>query len=94
MVATRDDDMQNRHGQELTVQVWYPSVQPDDDVHLYGGFYDNGVPDGGDIDCTQSHPVVVFSHGNGGIRYQSFSLENISHLTGILLLHPIMLETH
>ena len=36
--ATRDEDMINRHGQELTLQVWYPSSQPDDDIHVYGDF--------------------------------------------------------
>ena len=71
-IATRDEDMINRHGLELTLQVWYPSSEPDDDIHLYGDFFDNGIPDGGKIDCSVIYPVVMFSHGNGGIRYQSF----------------------
>ena len=87
-IATRDEDMINRHEQELTLQVWYPSSQPDDDTHLYGGFYDNGVPDSGEIDCSQTYPVVVFSHGNGGIRYQSFFFAEYLASHGFIVVAP------
>ena len=58
-----DEDMINRHGQDLTLQVWYPSSKPDDDIHLYGDFFESGIADGGDIDCSRTYPIILFSHG-------------------------------
>ena len=62
-IATRDEDMINRHGQELTLQVWYPSSEPDEDIHLYGDFFESGIADGGDVDCSVMYPVVLFVMG-------------------------------
>ena len=87
-IATRDEDMINRHGQELTLQVWYPSSQPDDDIHLYGDFFESGIADGGDVDCSKTYPVVLFSHGNGGIRYQSYFLAEHLASHGFIVVAP------
>jgi predicted dienelactone hydrolase len=87
-IATRDEDMINRHDQELTLQVWFPSSQPDDDIHLYGDFFESDIADGGDIDCSQTYPVVLFSHGNGGVRYQSFFFGEYLASHGFIVLSP------
>ena len=62
-------------GKELTIEVWYPAApavgdEPDtywpDLNFVFGGYRDaSPVPDGA------PYPLVAFSHGYGGIRYQS-----------------------
>ena len=77
----------------LTVEVWYPAVATDSDVP---GPYEEGVlrfeghairdapadPRGG------PRPVVAFSHGNGGIRFQSFFLAEHLASHGFVVVAP------
>lgn len=57
-------------GLTLPVQVWYPTDAAEADV-----VYDGLVPGRAAVDapptCGGARPVVVFSHGNGGMAVQS-----------------------
>ena len=63
----------DHRGHDLTVEVWYPAVDPGTDPEPY-----EEVPITGsahrDAEADQRgapYPLVAFSHGFGGIRYQS-----------------------
>lgn len=69
--GTRTHTYTRADGQEVTVQLWYPTSDEMGTAVRYDGFLDgeswvDAVPD-----CQTKRPVVVFSHGNGGIRWQS-----------------------
>jgi predicted dienelactone hydrolase len=59
---------------ELTVQVWFPASEAGDDPYTYDGFFEASAREDGVPDCAAPRPVMVFSHGNKGIRYQSVYL--------------------
>jgi len=88
IVATRADRMINRHGQELDVQYWYPTLEAREDLHVYDDIIVAGVQDRGTPDCSQERPVVMFSHGNGGMRYQSFFLTEYLASHGFVVVAP------
>jgi len=58
---------------DLTVQVWAPTEDP---RGTFGVEYDELLSgeawSQGDLACEQPRPVVMFSHGNSGARWQSF----------------------
>ena len=58
----------------LTGQVWYPTQESDEDIHAYDGLVESLAMDGVEPDCSETRPVLVFSHGNSGMRYQSIFL--------------------
>lgn len=61
-------------GVETTLQVWYPTDETDGSLHEYDDLFTYGALDGDDPTCAFTRPVVMFSHGNTGIRYQSMFL--------------------
>lgn len=77
----------------LTVEVWYPAVATAEDV---GGTYEEGILrfEGGAIRDAPpdprggARPVVAFSHGNGGIRFQSFFLAEHLASHGFVVVAP------
>jgi len=60
----------------LPVQLWYPTTAGPEEAHAYDplDLTEGSVVPGGPGACRQRRPVVVFSHGNGGVGYQTFSL--------------------
>lgn len=72
--ATFLDVATNSGGLALDLQVWYPAAEPDDDAHEYDDFYEGTARDGGTAACDAPRPVLVFSHGNTGMRWQSLFL--------------------
>ena len=58
-------------GLTLPVQVWYPAADTDGAPALYDGFFAGTALDGPTPDCGDTRPVMMFSLGSGGIRYQS-----------------------
>ena len=69
-VGTFDADIAGPDALTLTAQVWYPSSEAQGDTVNYGlleGEATEDLP----ADCSTVRPVLVFSHGNGGLRYQS-----------------------
>lgn len=87
-VGTRDDSFLNRHGQTLNIQFWYPTDEVRDELHEYDGLLSGTAQDGGAARCDQVRPVVVFSHGNGGMRYQSYFLMEFLASHGFMVVAP------
>jgi predicted dienelactone hydrolase len=88
IVATEDDSFMNRHGQELQIQFWYPTTEERSGVHEYDDIIEGSVQSGGTPDCSQKRPVVLFSHGNGGMRYQSYFLMEYLSSHGFVVVAP------
>lgn len=61
-------------GLDYTVQVWFPASTASDDPYRYDDFIEGTARDDGVPDCAAPRPVLVFSHGNVGVRYQSIFL--------------------
>ena len=55
----------------VATQVWYPSTQSTGEYVRYDGVFDGESWEGAMADCSMPRPVVVFSHGNGGVRWQT-----------------------
>jgi dienelactone hydrolase len=52
--------------------VWYPAAaDADGDTVNYDDIVPGGALDSPPADCAATRPVMVFSHGNGGVRFQS-----------------------
>lgn len=54
---------------DLTVSIWYPAVPTDGDPQFPGSV---AITDASPDDAEAPYPVVVFSHGYQGIRFQSY----------------------
>ena len=66
-------------GLELTVQVWFPARETDGARIKYDGLLQGEALVGGTPDCASPRPLAAFSHGSGGIRYQSpFLVEHLA----------------
>lgn len=74
-VGTEEVEITGSTGVSLTVQLWYPAVEGSDgDLHAYDGFAMGTALDGPEPRCDRARPVLLFSHGNSGIRFQSIFL--------------------
>ena len=90
-VSTQSVEVMSRHGFELPTQVWYPTTEESDDLHVYGDIKESPMAiDDADPDCSQIRPVVAFSHGNTGMRFQSYFLESTSPHTATSSLRQTM----
>jgi predicted dienelactone hydrolase len=87
-VGTRDDSFANRHGQELNIQFWFPTEEVREGLHEYDGIITGTAQDGGAVNCLEPRPIVLFSHGNGGMRYQSYFLMEYLASHGFLVVAP------
>jgi predicted dienelactone hydrolase len=66
------DVVADTSGGELHLQVWYPAASgADEDTVRYDDLIQGDALDEPPADCAQPRPVMVFSHGNGGMRFQS-----------------------
>lgn len=87
-VVTKDTSITSRDGLELPLQIWYPSENPSNEIHIYGDIREGGASDSGSIDCSEKRPVVMFSHGNQAMRYQSYYLTEYLSSHGYIVLAP------
>jgi len=82
-------------GRTLQVDVWYPV----DSVHeggpksryeipIFGSAEAPRALDGPPISKRERFPLVIFSHGNGGIRFQSFFLTEVLASHGFVVVAP------
>ncbi len=74
IVGSEDYEIAGPDGVELTVQVWYPASEADDEPYAYVGTFAGTAMEDGVPDCSRARPVLLFSHGNTGMRYQSIFL--------------------
>jgi predicted dienelactone hydrolase len=88
LAGTEAYDLTGSSGVELTVQVWFPASEADEDLYEYDGLITYGAADDGVPDCSRPRPVVMFSHGNSGIRYQSMFLTEWLAARGYLVVAP------
>jgi predicted dienelactone hydrolase len=60
------------HGVELEVQVWHPAAADATGTPArYGGLLEGAALADVPAACDGPRPVVIFSHGNGGVNFQS-----------------------
>lgn len=80
-IGTYDAQITGSTDVGLTVQVWYPSEESGADDIVYDGLYGGNATAGLAASCAESRPVMMFSHGNNGIRWQSAYLAEhlVSH---------------
>ena len=88
LAGTEQETAPSREGISLPVQVWFPAVEATDDVHVYDELITGGAYDDSNPDCSQPHPVLVFSHGNSGIRYQTWSVMEFLASHGWIVVAP------
>jgi predicted dienelactone hydrolase len=70
-VGTVEGQFVDSVGVSIPVQVWYPSADSDGTPVSYDGLYPGESWESAQAVCDTPHPVVMFSHGNTGIRWQS-----------------------
>ena len=86
--ATFDDVTVGSSGVELRLQVWYPSSEEPGEAVVYDGVWPGEATDDLAADCGGPLPVVVFSHGFGGVRWQSAFLAEHLASHGYLVVAP------
>ena len=69
--ATTETTITGASGVELKVQVWYPSTETDGETVTYDGLLAGEALEDLEPDCSETRPVLLFSHGYGGVRWQS-----------------------
>ncbi|MED5374282.1 MAG: hypothetical protein VX899_24905 [Myxococcota bacterium] len=78
-----------RGGETLPVQVWYPSREGDlGDVVEYDGIWTDQARSQGEAACGVPRPVILFSHGNGGVRWQSTFFTEMAAAHGYIVVAP------
>lgn len=80
-VVTRSD------GVDLPVQVWYPTTETGAGTTYDGVLAGTAVEDAAP-DCAAMRPVLMFSHGSGGVRYQSIFLTEFLATHGWVVVAP------
>ena len=70
------------------LQIWFPTSEPSGSLAEYDDLLEGIAVRGGPADCSQTRPVVVFTHGNGGIRWQSIFLTEQLASHGYVVVAP------
>ena len=70
-VGTMDAEIVGSTGVDLKVQVWFPADAPGTETVVYDFLLDGNAYTDVSPSCAESHPVLLFSHGYGGVRWQS-----------------------
>ncbi|MBL8617020.1 MAG: hypothetical protein JNM72_15525 [Deltaproteobacteria bacterium] len=89
LVGTYASAFTSRDGLELPVQIWYP-VDPEDQgfLHEYDGLVTGAALNDATPRCDGLRPVALFSHGNGGVRFQSVFLTEHLASRGWIVVAP------
>lgn len=69
--GTAELEITGSDGLPLTVQIWYPTAEGAGPTVFYDGALLGDAFPGAAPDCAEPHPLVAFSHGSGGVRWQS-----------------------
>jgi predicted dienelactone hydrolase len=88
LVGTDEAALTGQTGTELTVQVWFPAASTGDDVYRYDDWVAAEAMERGLPACDTVRPVVLFSHGYGGVRYQSTFLTERLASQGFVVVAP------
>ncbi len=92
LIGTDEREATSREGLLLPVQVWFPTRDTTDDTYVYDDLIPGAAGQGADPDCAQVRPVMVFSHGNSGIRYQTWSVMEFFAGHGWIVVAPDHVE--
>lgn len=91
MVGVTTHVLQREEGLPLNLEVWYPAV-PDEDseITIYDELFRLRLDAwrDADPDTRGTYPVVLFSHGFGGIRFQSAFLTEHLASHGYVVIAP------
>ncbi|MFZ5475309.1 MAG: alpha/beta hydrolase family protein [Myxococcota bacterium] len=75
IAGTEDDVFAGPGDATQPVQVWFPASEAGDDPYAYGdGLLEGTAREDAVPDCAEARPVLVFSHGNGAMGWQSIFL--------------------
>jgi predicted dienelactone hydrolase len=86
--ASYEDLVPGPGGLELPVQVWFPASEADEDPYEYDDLWSASALEDGVPDCSQPRPVLLFSHGNSGMRFQSVFLTERLATRGWVVVAP------
>lgn len=87
-VGTTELSFVGQTGVEMRVQVWYPTTENTTMLHQYDGLYMDTALDVPVPDCSAVRPVMAFSHGNQGMRWQSTFLTEWMATHGFVVIAP------
>jgi len=89
VAATWATEIDGPDGVRLPVQVWYPtSTETVGTPHRYEGLVEGTALDDVLPLCAGVRPVALFSHGHGGVRFQSIFLMEHLAARGWIVLAP------
>lgn len=75
-------------GLDTPVQVWFPASEADEEPYVYDDILEGGAREDGVPACDTPRPVLVFSHGNSGVRYQSMFITELLATHGWVVVAP------
>ena len=87
-VGTTDVTIVGRTGVELVVQVWYPTDSASTRLYPYMGEFAGIALDAPAPLCDEVRPVLAFSHGNIGLRWQSIFMTEHLASHGFVIVSP------
>jgi predicted dienelactone hydrolase len=70
-VGTRRESFLSKDGYDIPLQIWYPTADAEGSEVFYDSVFPGESWDLASPDCSSARPVLMFSHGNTGIRWQS-----------------------
>ena len=88
VAGTLDDQLTGGTGETLTVQVWFPSTDVGQTTVSYDSIYAGDAFTDVSPACDGPRNVLLFSHGYGGIRWQSPFLGDHLSSHGWLVVAP------
>ncbi len=87
-IGTDATDITGSWGTAITVQTWFPRTDDQGSPHVYDDIIQADALDGGQAACDGPRPVLMFSHGNQGMRWQSFYLADHFASHGWIVVAP------
>ncbi len=87
-VWTQRSEADARGGEVLPVQIWAPARDVGTSAYSYDGVLEGDAFATGIPRCAEPRPAVAFSHGNGGLRYQSIFLTERLASRGFVVFAP------
>ncbi|TVQ94046.1 MAG: hypothetical protein EA397_02745 [Deltaproteobacteria bacterium] len=76
-------------GLVLPIQVWYPAQEnAASSLHSYDGLVRGHALDNAPAACDEPRPVIAFSHGNLGVRWQSLTITEELARYGFIVVSP------
>lgn len=88
-VGTSVSSLTLSDGRVAEVQLWYPAEPgASAPLHRYDGTFSKAALDAPAAACDGPRPVAVFSHGNGGVRWQSVFLTEHLASRGWVVIAP------